>query len=84
MLCELIENLCENKTTIKPHPTLDKKYYYIKDSNYEIDSKYINFAYFGTIYSKRAFEDFSIAFENIDNDIRENIRLSNVLQILFG
>ena len=70
-----IENLCENKTTINPHPTLDKKYYYIKDSNYDIDSKYINFAYFGTIYSKRAFEDFSIAFENIDKDIRENIRL---------
>lgn len=70
-----IGSLCENKTTITSHPTLDKKYYYIKDSNYEIDDKYINFAYFGTIFSKRAFEDFTIAFENIDDEIRENVRL---------
>jgi glycosyltransferase involved in cell wall biosynthesis len=63
------------KYIISPHPTLDEKYYYIKKSDYQIDEEYINFAYFGVIFSNRSFEDFINAFDNIDDEYRDKIRL---------
>ena len=63
------------KYTISAHPTLDEKYYYIKKSDYPIDSEYINFAYFGVIFSNRAFEDFINAFDNIKDEYKNKIRL---------
>ena len=70
-----IDDIINKKAVISPHPTLDEKYYYIKKSNYEIDENYINFAYFGVIFSNRSFEDFINAFDNIDDDLKDKIRL---------
>lgn len=63
------------KYIISPHPTLDEKYYYIKKSDYQIDDEYINFAYFGVIFSNRSFEDFINAFDNINDEYKDKIRL---------
>ena len=70
-----IEEIINNKYTISPHPTLDEKYYYIEKSNYPIDNNYINFAYFGVIFSNRSFEDFINAFDNINDEYKNKIRL---------
>jgi glycosyltransferase involved in cell wall biosynthesis len=70
-----IDEIINNKYTISPHPTLDEKYYYIKKSNYPIDDKYVNFAYFGVIFSNRSFEDFINAFDNIEDEYKDKIRL---------
>ena len=64
----------DEKTTINPHPTLDEKYYYIKDSSYETDDNYINFAYFGVIFGNRTLEDFIEGFDNLDNELKDKIR----------
>jgi len=63
------------KTTISPHPTLEKKYYYVKKSGYEVDENYINFAYFGVIFSNRSFEDFITAYDNLNDALKEKIKL---------
>ena len=63
------------KYIVSPHPTLDEKYYYAKESNYPLDNNYINFAYFGVIFSNRAFEDFINAFDNVSDEYKDKIRL---------
>ena len=65
----------KEKYIILQHPTLDKKYYYAKESNYPIDNDYINFAYFGVIFSNRSFEDFVNAFDNLPDEYKDKIRL---------
>ncbi|WP_407380717.1 hypothetical protein [Methanobrevibacter sp.] len=70
-----VEDLVNEKTTISPHPTLDEKYYHIKESSYQLDDNYVNFAYFGVIFSNRALEDFINAFDSVYDKYREKIRL---------
>ncbi|MCR5026561.1 MAG: hypothetical protein K6A34_03870 [Methanobrevibacter sp.] len=70
-----ISDIINKKFIISPHPTLDEKYYHINESDYEIDKNYINFAYFGIIFSNRSFEDFIEAFDNIDDGLKDKIRL---------
>lgn len=65
----------DEKSTISPHPTLDEKYYFVKESNYQIDNDYVNFAYFGVIFSNRAFEDFINAFDNMSQEYKDKIKL---------
>ena len=64
-----------DKYIISPHPTLEEKYYHIKEINYPLDKNYINFAYFGVIFSNRSFEDFINAFDNISDEYKDKIRL---------
>ncbi|MEE1155976.1 MAG: hypothetical protein U0K80_01040 [Methanobrevibacter sp.] len=65
----------DGKYIISPHPTLDEKYYHVKEINYPLDKDYINFAYFGVIFSNRAFEDFINAFDNVSDEYKDKIRL---------
>ncbi|MCC7553092.1 MAG: glycosyltransferase [Methanobacteriaceae archaeon] len=71
-----IKEIVNKKSKISKHPTLDEKYYYIKENNsYEIDDSYINFAYFGVIFSNRTLEDFVNAFDNLDLSLKDKFRL---------
>lgn len=70
-----IRELVNKKAKIEPHKTLDLKYYYTRESNYKIDTNYINFAYFGVIYDHRSFEDFINAFDSLNDKIIDKIRL---------
>lgn len=48
-----IEDIIDNKAQIKRHPTLKKKFYYLSESDYQIDNNYVNLAYFGRDYETR-------------------------------
>ena len=78
-----IGNIISGKSRISPHPTLEEKYYTIVNSNYEIDESYLNFAYFGDIFSKRSFEDFISAFENIEDNLKIRIHVFSKNKTLF-
>ena len=70
-----IEDIINEKSVISSHPILDLKYYYVKKSDYELDNSYINFAYFGVIFSNRSFEDFINAFDNLSDEYKDKVRL---------
>lgn len=70
-----IISVVEKKSRIIEHNTLDKKYYDIHESNYEIDDSYINFAYFGVIFGKRTLEDFVNAFDNLNEEYKDKYKL---------
>ena len=70
-----IREKINSKAIISPHPTLDKKYYYVKNIDYNIDKKYINFAYFGVIFGSRNFEDVINALDNLNEEYKDKFRL---------
>ena len=70
-----VKDIVNKKAKIKLHPTLDRKYYHAFKTSYNIDDNYLNLAYFGDIYSNRHFEDFINAFDSLNEDIKDKIRL---------
>ena len=70
-----VRDIVNKKAKISPHPTLDRKYYYAFKTSYNINDNYLNLAYFGDIYSNRHFEDFINAFDSLNKDIKDKIRL---------
>ena len=62
------------RSEISIHPTLDEKYYHIKESDYELDDDCINMAYFGTYLAKRNFETIYYALETLDDDLKHKIK----------
>lgn len=70
-----IKDIIESKSEIKEYPTLDKKYYYIKESDYELNEEYINFGYFGVIFGNRSLEDYINGFDCLDEEVKSKIRL---------
>lgn len=50
---EDLQKIIIEKSTISRHPSLEKKYYDIVESNYELDTDFVNVAYFGNFYSRR-------------------------------
>lgn len=64
------------KSEIKKHPTLESKYYYIKESNLNLDEDFINVAYFGMdYYGKRHFEALFYALESLNHEYKNKIKL---------
>ena len=64
------------KSEIKRHPTLGSLYYYIKESDINLNDEYINIAYFGTdYYGKRHFEALFYALESLNHKYKDKIRL---------
>lgn len=64
------------KSEIKRHPTLESRYYHIKESDLNLNEKYINIAYFGTdYYGKRHFEALFYALESLNHKYKDKIRL---------
>lgn len=70
-----IRDIINKKSKIIVQPTLDKKYYYMKESSYNIDDSYVNFAYFGVIFGNRTLEDFINGFDNIDKIFKDKFKL---------
>lgn len=64
-----------NKSEVLRHPTLDSKYYFVKESDYPVDENMLNFAYFGTYLGKRHLEYLFKSFEELDDDIKQKIRI---------
>jgi len=72
-------DLIMEKSIISPHPTLPKKYYHLKKSNFKLNPNCINIAYFGGFYyPERNFNDIFRAFDEINSDkIRLYIFINN-------
>lgn len=70
-----LKDLINSKAKIEPQPTLEEKYYYVKNSSYEIDDSYVNFAYFGVIFANRDLENFINAFDNMKDIYKDKFRL---------
>ena len=64
-----------NKSSIRPHPTLDKKAYYLQNVDYPVEDGVLNIAYFGTFYANRGVGDLVKAISLQDADIRRRIKL---------
>ena len=70
-----IRKLVFDKSQIMPHPTLDDKYYHIKESDIKLSDDDINIAYFGTYYyTLRHFEPFFHAYESLTHQFRNKIK----------
>lgn len=64
------------KSEIKRHPTLESKYYHIKEANLNLNDEAINVAYFGSdYYGKRHFEALFYALEALNHKHKDKIRL---------
>ena len=71
-----VEELVLSKSEIRPHPTLDDKFYHIKDVELDLDKDCINIAYFGNdYYSKRHFENLFYAVEALKHRFKDKIRV---------
>lgn len=70
-----IKNFVMEKSEVKHHPILPKKYYHVKESDYNIDNNFINFGYFGTYVGKRHLEYLFYAFEKLHPKIKKRIRI---------
>ena len=63
------------KSEIIPHPTLDSKYYQLKQSDIELDENDINIAYFGGFYYiLRHFESLFYAYESLNHKHKDRIK----------
>ena len=69
-----VKDMVMAKSEINPHPTLDEKYYHIKEVDYKIDDDCINIGYFGTYFGKRNFETIFYACESLNEDIRSKVK----------
>ena len=70
-----VVDIINQKSTIKRQPTLPKEFYYLNFSSYEIDSDYVNFAYFGSFYETRNLEEVFHAFEHLDPVYKDKYRI---------
>lgn len=64
------------KSIIKPHPTIKKEFYHIKDVDLGLDDDCLNIAYFGNdYYSKRHFESLFYAVESLNHEYNDKIKV---------
>ncbi|WP_297981789.1 hypothetical protein [uncultured Methanobrevibacter sp.] len=70
-----VKELVDSKSRISVHPTLDEEYYHKVESDYEIDSSYINFGYFGTYLGRRHLEYIYYAFETLNPKVKDKYRI---------
>lgn len=70
-----IKELIESKATISPHPTLENKYYHLKEKRIDLNTEDINIAYFGNYYyAKRHFEPLFYAYESLNHKFKDRIK----------
>ena len=71
-----VKDLVLAKSEIKMHPTLESKYYHIKEVDLNLDDEFINVAYFGAdYYGKRHFEALFYALEALNHKYKNKIKL---------
>lgn len=56
------------KSRIEKQPKLERKFYYLQNSNYRLDNSKINFAYFGNLYNDRKLDILFETFKKIDKE----------------
>lgn len=69
-----VHDLVMEKSQIIAAPTLDDKYYHIRDVQVDIDENMINLAYFGTYYPNRHFESLFYALDSLNHKFKDKIK----------
>lgn len=65
----------EDKSVVKVHPTLDKKYYALGKYKENVDKSLVNIGYFGNINSNRNFNELFDAWLSLEASKRTKVRL---------
>lgn len=75
-----VYDMVMEKSRISPSPTLDGKYYHIKEKYANIYEKDINIAYFGAYYANRNFESLFYAFDSLNHKYKDKIKFHMYVQ----
>jgi poly(ribitol-phosphate) beta-N-acetylglucosaminyltransferase len=70
-----IFDVIEKKSRINRHYTLEKEYYNVKESNYPLDDRNVNIAYFGAFYETRNLEEIYCALYALNKDYQGKCKL---------
>lgn len=70
-----LRSIVENKSIIKPQPTLPEFFYSFKEVENNIEDEYINIAYFGSFYINRNFNDVFEAINRLSLNKKQRVRL---------
>jgi hypothetical protein len=70
-----ITNIIEEKDQVRKHPTLEKKFYNIIETNYTLDKNYVNLAYFGRDYETRNLDDVFLALHGLKSEYQKKCRI---------
>jgi len=65
---EELQKFIISKSKISKHPTLDKKYYELVESNYNLEDEFVNIAYFGNFYSRRDVNEIVILKKRLEKE----------------
>lgn len=68
-----VRHLIERKAKVNKQPTLQKEWYYLTNSDYELDSDKVNLAYFGAFYGTRKLDILFEAIALMDKNLREKL-----------
>ena len=73
---EDIYDFAFKKSEVRMHPTLDEKFYHIKEIDLDLDNDFINLAYFGKdYYGKRHFESLFYSVESLNHKYKDRIKI---------
>lgn len=75
-----VYDMVMEKSRILSSPTMDDKYYHIKEKYVNIYEKDINIAYFGTYYANRNFESLFYAFDSLNHKYKDKIKFHMYVQ----
>lgn len=71
-----VKDIVFKKSKIKTHPTLDDKFYHIKDVDLNLNADEINIAYFGKdYYGKRHFENLFYVIDSLNHKYKDKIKI---------
>ena len=62
------------KSNFRRHPTLDERFYHVKEAEIDLDSDSINIGYFGTYIGKRHFESIFYGFETLNHKYKDKLK----------
>ena len=71
----LLLNEIKEKSKVKAHPILEKKFYRQGKINVSVDKQNLNIAYFGNFNINRGLSEFIQAWSNLEKSKKEKIRL---------
>ncbi|WP_407453240.1 hypothetical protein [Methanobrevibacter sp.] len=70
-----INDFVLNKSEVLKHPISDNEFYTLRESSYNVNKNYLNFAYFGTYVGKRHLEYLFKSLEELTDEVRHKIKL---------
>lgn len=70
-----IRNVIEEKSRVEGHPVPSKESYHLIESDYQIDTDYVNLGYFGIFFETRDLEDVFAALYALNDEYKSKCRI---------